>query len=96
MPVLDHPIHPSTQHGADFRYGCWNRPSRFKPDYTAPQRRFYPDGSFDVISVCIPFRGSHDCHFDGKNGRVGDDPSCEGCRHYQVSSYVQDTLENGK
>lgn len=26
MPVIDHPVHPSTVKGADHRYGCWNLP----------------------------------------------------------------------
>ena len=26
MPVLDHAIHPSTQIGEGYRYGCWNLP----------------------------------------------------------------------
>lgn len=96
MPVLDHEIHPSTQHGADFRYGCWNRPDKRKASYWAPQRRSFPDGSFDVISVRIPFTMSHDCRFDGKNGHAGEDPGCEGCRHYKQSDYVKSILENGQ
>lgn len=96
MPVLDHEIHPSTQQGADARYGCWSRKAKFKAHYWAPHRRYFPDGSFDVISVRIPFRNSHDCRFDGKNGTAGEDPKCEGCRHYKQSDYVKSILENGK
>ena len=27
MPVIDHPVHPSTMRGPDHRYGCWNKPA---------------------------------------------------------------------
>lgn len=96
MPVLDHAIHPSTQHGPDARYGCWGRSPAFKKSFWAPQRRYFPDGSFDLVSVRIPFRNSHDCRFDGKNGRSGEDPKCEGCHLYKQSNYVKEILENGK
>lgn len=96
MPVLDHDIHPSTRIGPEHRYGCWNRPAQRAPSYTAPARRYYPDGHFDVVSVELSFTMSHDCRFDGKNGRAGDDPSCEGCGHYKQSNYVKSILENGK
>ena len=43
MPVPDHEIHPSTQKGPDFRYGCWNRPDSFSKYYWAPERRTFPD-----------------------------------------------------
>lgn len=26
MPVIDHPVHPSTVRGPGHRYGCWNLP----------------------------------------------------------------------
>lgn len=89
MPVLDHPVHPSTQIGEDHRYACFNRPDRFKGHYWAPQRRFYPDGSFEMTSVRIPILTSQDCRYDGKGGLTGEDPGCEGCRHYKVSDYVR-------
>ncbi len=96
MPVLDHDIHPSTQVGKDHRYGCWNREDLFKESYTAPSRRYFPNGHFEAGSEVVPFRMSNDCRFDGKNGKAGDDPSCEGCRHYKQSDYVKSILENGK
>lgn len=96
MPVLDHDIHPSTQVGKEHRYGCWNRADWFKPAYTAPDRRYLADGRFEVVSIYVPFSMSHDCRFDGKNGKAGDDPSCEGCRHYKQSDYVKTILEHGK
>lgn len=93
MPVIDHPIHPSTQFGADFRYGCWNRPDKFAPHYWAPQRRFFPDGSFDVVSVRVPFRMSHECRSDGINGLGREDGACAGCQHIRKATTI---LESGK
>lgn len=96
MPVIEHETHPSTQIGPDHRYGCWNREDRFSTEYTAPARRYFPDGRFEVVTVAVEFRMSNDCRFDGKNGKVGDDPHCAGCRHFQVSDYVKNIMEHGK
>lgn len=85
MPVIDHPVHPSTQISQDHRYGCWNRPLKFKPFYWAPERRTFPDGSFEMMPVRIPFRMSHTCHHDGIEAMGVDDPACEGCKHYKAS-----------
>ena len=74
-PVEDHPIHPSTQKGADFRYGCHNR-RPFSSGYYAPHRVYGFDGLFTVELKWIPFAMSRDCKFDMPN-----DPGCEGCRH---------------
>lgn len=96
MPVIEHDVHPSTKIGPEHRYGCWNRPDRFKGHYVAPDRRYFPDGRFDTVAVGVAFQMSHDCRFDGKNGKEGDDPHCAGCRHYLASNHVRDVLENGK
>lgn len=84
MPVIDHPIHPSTVKDDSFRYGCHTRPAKFKPFYWAPQRRYFPDGSFDMVSVRVPFRMSHDCHSDGENGLGREDTGCSGCPHEEA------------
>jgi len=96
MPVIEHAVHPRTQIKENHRYGCWNRPDRFKKSYWAPHRRIFPDGSFELVSVRVPFVMSHDCRYDGKNGKAGDDPYCEGCRHYKKSPYLAGVMENGK
>lgn len=83
MPVEDHAIHPSTQKGEDFRYGCWNRPDEFKDSYWAAERRYFPDGSFEPVSVSVPFRMTHKCRHDGVAAMGIDDPACEGCRLYK-------------
>lgn len=79
MPVIDHPTHPSTIKDDSFRYGCHGRPAKFKPHYWAIQRRFFSDGSFDLISVRVPFRMSHECRSDGINGLGKPDQGCLGC-----------------
>lgn len=66
MPVEDHPIHPSTQKGADFRYGCWNH-EPFAAGYIAhPWSR----------AKYVPHVMSTDCKYD-----IKDDLNCEGCKH---------------
>lgn len=83
MPVEDHAVHPSTRVGKDFRYGCWNRSDKFKEGYWAPQRRFFPDGRFEMKVTFIPFKMSHNCHHDRIDYAMGKaDTACEGCRHY--------------
>lgn len=49
-------------------YGCHNKP-RDLPGYHAPQRRFYPDGSFDMTTKFIPMVMSRDCRYDKKQPR---------------------------
>lgn len=77
MPVEDHPVHELTRLAPGAKWGCYNRPARFKPEYPAPNRRYCPDGTFDVVCVAVPFRMSHDCRHDGSL----EDPRCAGCRH---------------
>lgn len=63
------------------KYGCWNRPDQFKPKYFAPARRYFPDGSFEMISEAVTFVNNHECHSDGTNGLGLADQGCIGCRH---------------
>ena len=79
MPVPDHPVHPSTKKGKDFRWGCWNRPAEFGKGYYAPDRRYRPDGTFYVIQTWIPFRMTHEC-VPARMGEAAVDPTCEGCQ----------------
>lgn len=81
MPVEDHPIHPSTQKGADFRYGCWNR-DEYAESYYAPNRRAGANGyqpTFWMERVRIPFRMSREC-MTAKIGLAVSDPNCDGCK----------------
>lgn len=77
-PAEDHPIHPSTQKGKDFRYGCWNR-NPFHDAFYAPNRFAGSDGYKPVFryeAVRIPFVMSRDCKYD----MARTDNSCEGCK----------------
>lgn len=89
VPVDDHPIHPSTQKGADFRYGCWNR-EPFADAYMAPQRFAKPNKSdwsfrnftcsnedFEIGTVFVFHKMSTDCKYDMSDT----DPNCKGCKH---------------
>lgn len=67
MPVIDHPVHPSTQKGEDWRYGCHNVPCRSEGYWAHPWAA--TGGKF------VPFRMSHGCAYD----LSANDPACEGC-----------------
>ena len=78
MPVEDHPVHPSTKKGTDFRYGCWNR-DEFSEAYYAMQRTSGTDGfkpTWWLERVRIPFRMSRQCQYD----LSANDKNCEGCK----------------
>lgn len=79
MPVDDHPIHPSTQKDASFRYGCNNR-RPFASGYYAPNRVYGYDGLYSIELRWIKFAMSRDCKFDLADSHVG----CTGCRHANV------------
>lgn len=53
MPVEDHPVHPSTKIGKDWRYGCWNHPPRKGAKYLAPTREYHPGGHYEERKVWI-------------------------------------------
>lgn len=72
MAVLDHPVHVKTV-GAE-TYGACQRKVR-RPGYYAPQRRYFPGGTFELINVWIADDSSPDCRYDISNT----DPKCAGC-----------------
>jgi len=77
VPVEDHPIHPSTQKGDDFRYGCWNG-ARIFEGYVAPDRKLdLLTGNYDLVAVWIPHNMSTDCKYDLSHK----DNNCRGCKH---------------
>lgn len=76
MPVIDHPIHPSTQKGKDFRYGCWNR-EPFTSGYFAPDRQMEETLEFSLQAKYVPHNMSTDCKYDLSHR----DNNCKGCKH---------------
>lgn len=83
MPVDDHPIHPSTQKGKDFRYGCWNR-KPFAKNYRVPVRETWNSLMFHYGTAVVPYVMSTQCKYDMALG----DPYCDGCKH--INMKVQD------
>lgn len=67
MPVDDHAVHPSTQKGPDFRYGCWNHAAYSEGYWAHPWNR---KGGKWVKHVM-----SRDCRYDLSH----QDYACEGC-----------------
>lgn len=84
MPVEDHPVHERTKIGADFKYGCFNHPSRKGASYYAPNRIYRPNGTFLIVQEKIetewieyetcPAKHDHqgclDCVHGGEHERV--------------------------
>ena len=66
MPVIDYPVHPHGIRDADYRYGCWNRPDKFKETVESTE-----------FGVVFPFRMSHECRYDRSNT----DSGCSDCKH---------------
>lgn len=63
MPVDNHPVHPKTKIGEDFRYGCHDR-APYETGYFAPDRVYKPDGTFHIILRRIPHAMSKLCKYD--------------------------------
>ena len=93
MPVLEHEVHERVRQSADFRYGCHNRPLKFKKAYWAVGRRLFPDCSFEFIAVRVPHAMSHECRYDLSLK----DRNCEGCCHRGIGdSYAAGVRASGK
>lgn len=84
MPVIDHPIHPSTQHGADYRYGCHNKPR--------PVAGALVTGSPAYGSQQWPFANSTEC----KHDLSVSDPNCTGCAHRDGGEDYDQMRERGQ
>ena len=75
-------VHPLTI-GGD-KYGCHSR-KPFARHYWAPQRVFNPDGSFEIISVRVPFVMSRDC----RSFYLWDTAKCAGCNVPKDEAYAE-------
>lgn len=95
MPVIDHPIHPSTQHGPDARWGCWNRPRRRDPMLMKDGHlAASPDGLETVQRWrIVPDFGSLEC----RNDVSLTDPRCTDCEHRgSGEAYTKSMIEKSK
>lgn len=76
MPVLDNPPTAGVKRTSLDKYGCYNRDS-FKDEFWAIDRRFFPDGRFELTNVSVPFRMSKECRYDHSLSDV----RCDMCKH---------------
>ena len=53
-----------------------------KPFYWATERRYFPDGSYEFISVRIPDHSSKQCRYDMSET----DSRCAGCKQVGVGN----------
>jgi len=78
MPVDDKPVQERNKQSPTYE-ACQNKVR--KKSYWAMNRRYYPDGSFDVVSVRIPDVTSTDCKYDFWRT----DPQCNGCQQKRAA-----------
>ena len=81
MPVVEHAIHPSTQIGKEWRYGCWNlsrhkRPVRVQDGYRMHKVEGNTITEIGVFRY-VPDVFSEECRHDMSLS----DWACEGCEH---------------
>lgn len=69
------------------KHGCYNRQIDVRKQfYWATNRNYFPDGSFDLVSVRIPVRASTKC----RSFYLWDtDPMCAGCSTPKDVDYQQ-------
>jgi hypothetical protein len=86
-PVMDHPIHASTQHGEDFRYGCHSNfaPLVKSPGYWVKVRAYKPDGTFDMVDEFVLHNMSVLCRFSMRK----DDLNCRDCTNESDREYLE-------
>lgn len=87
-PVEDHPIHPSTRHGAEFRYTkCQNK--KPKDGYYVLTRHYFEDGRYELRNEFIPDTMSKAC----RNLSYDSDPACQGCPQPKDLEYINKMKE---
>ena len=90
MAVLETNPHALTVRTGTEPWGCSNRV--FAEGYWAPQRRYLPDGSFDMISKFIPHTMSTRC----RQENTLTDIRCNQCRERGLGdAYVAMVKSNG-
>ncbi len=88
MPVMDHPIHPSTQHGAEFRYGCNNRNQKPR-GYFVLTRHYFPSGEYELRNEWIENTMSKGC----RNVDYKSHPGCKDCPAPKDLEYINKMKE---
>lgn len=90
MAVLETSVHSLTI-GKPTYTTCQTK--KRKPSYWATDRRYYPDGSYEFVSVRVPDNSSKLCRYDMSDI----DSRCEGCPQVGLGKqYDQDIRSRGK
>ncbi len=87
MPVHDHEIHPMTQFGDDYRYGCHSSraPAVRSPGYWVKVRQYACDGTYEMVDWYVPHNMSVRCRYDKRE----DDLNCRGCKNESDTLYLK-------
>lgn len=94
MPVIEHKVTRGAV-GAEFRYGCLNRPDP-KHGYFIMERAYTGrngDGGYALVQSFVPSTGTKECRHD----KSLTDPACAGCaRRGTGEAYDRFVRENGR
>lgn len=82
MPVEDHSIHPSTQHGSEFRYGCNSAIPR--PAGYQVLTRKYNGQRYELTSEFVKDNASPDCRYMDYEMDAG----CTDCPRTKDMEYI--------
>ena len=88
MPVLDHAVHPSTQHGADFKYGC-NAVRPQPQGYYVMVREYHGDGRYALLPKLVEHAMSVACRYMDH----ATDPGCRDCQQSKDHTYINQMKE---
>lgn len=80
--------HEKNKRDSGFRYGCHScKTSALRPNgYWAPQRRFYPDGRFEIVPEFVEHRMTTSC----RNFYLwGKDDGCTDCTQPRDIEYAE-------
>jgi hypothetical protein len=87
MPVIDHAIHPMTQFGDEYRYGCHSsrNAGRKSAGYWVKVRKYHLGGEYEMVDQYIPNRASKLCRFDMRQ----QDLNCRDCANPSDVEYLK-------
>lgn len=88
MPVLDHAVHPSTKHGADFKYGC-NTHKAVQTEYCTIVREYKDSGEYGLRLIRVPNTMSKACRYMDYKTDLG----CRGCPRPKDHTYINQMKE---